>query len=142
MKNTEATLNKPELGQLEMYQREGLELFISDTGSVYASQSAIARMLGMQQGHLSSVLKHPLLPGDKDKEVGYSLKLPSANGIREQTLYGVSTIIALASRYNPSVNKHFAEMGATMYLYKLAGYSVAPVAPKTPTAIRFMGWWQ
>ena len=128
---TTNTLKKPELGQLVAYQREGLELFISDTGEVYASQSAIARMLGMQQGHLSSVLKHPLLPSSTHAEKGYSLKLPSANGIREQVLYGVSSIIALASRYNPAVNKRFAEMGATMYLYKLAGYKIEPLAPKT-----------
>ena len=136
MKTT--TLNKPELGQLEVYRRDGLELFISDTGSVYASQSAIARMLGMQQGHLSSVLKHPVLPTSDGKELGYSLKLPSSNGVREQTLYGVSTIIALASRYNPAVNQRFAEMGATVYLYKLAGYKVEPflepLAPSSETA--------
>ena len=125
------TLKKPELGQLIAYQREGLELFISDTGEVYASQSAIARMLGMQQGHLSSVLKHPLLPSSTHAEKGYSLKLPTTNGNREQMLYGVNTIIALASRYNPAVNKRFAEMGATLYLYKLAGYKIEPLAPKT-----------
>lgn len=132
---TNTTLMKPELGQLVAYQRDGLELFISDTREVYASQSAIARMLGMQQGHLSSVLKLPLLPGSTHAEKGYSLKLPSSNGIRDQVLYGVSTIIALASRYNPAVNKRFAEMGATLYLYKLAGYKVEPflepLAPKT-----------
>ena len=122
------TLKRPELGQLQAYQREGLELFISDTGAVYASQSAIARMLGMQQGHLSSVLKHPILASSPCKEIGYSLKLPTTQGNREQTLYGVSTIIALASRYNPAVNQRFAEMGATIYLYALAGYRVAPTA--------------
>ena len=135
---TTHTLKKPELGQLVAYQREGLELFISDTGEVYASQSAMARMLGMQQGHLSSVLKHPLLPSSTHSEKGYSLKLPTTNGVREQMLYGVGTIIALASRYNPAVNKRFAEMGATMYLYKLAGYKIEPrlepLAPKTETA--------
>ena len=119
---TVTTLARPELGQLEMYRRDDLELFILDTGAVFASQSAIARMLGMQQGHLSSVLKRPILAEDKVKEIGYTLKLESANGVREQTLYGVSTICKLASRYNQQFAIKMAEMGATLYLYKLAGY--------------------
>lgn len=131
---TTLTLKLPDLGQLAMYQQDGLELFISDSGAVYASQSAMARMLGMQQGHLSSVLKQPILPNCKEKEVGYKLKLPSASGIREQTLYGVSTIITLASRFNPSLATRFAEMGATVYLYKLAGYEVNPKVPISTTA--------
>jgi hypothetical protein len=125
------TVNKPELGKLESYQREGLELFISDTGAVFANQSAIARMLGMQQGHLSSVLKSKILPTSKGLEIGYTMKLPSAQGVREQTLYGVGTIIALASRYNSTVSRRFAEMGATMYLYGLAGYNIKPTKPNS-----------
>ena len=106
----------------QAYQNDGLELFIANDGSVSASQSAMARMLGMQQGHLSSVLKRPILPQSTKIEQGTLVKLPCATGTRDQLLYGVDTITTLAARFNPELSKRFAEMGATVYLYKLAGY--------------------
>lgn len=113
--------------QYQAYENDGLELFISKAnGEVKATQSALARMLGMQQGHLSSVLKRPLLPGSTNPEKSEIVKLQTADGtIRECTLYSVPTIITLAQRYNKDLAMRFAEMGATVYLYQLAGFKVS-----------------
>lgn len=133
---------RPELGKLQAYSKDDLELFISDLGEIYAAQSAIARMMNMQQGHLSSVLKRPL-EGETEPEAFYQVKLPSAKGTREQTLYGVGTICKLAMRYNKQLAAKFTDMGAKACLYQLAGYQMefkdrAPVVSDIQDSVNVM----
>lgn len=112
------------------FNNDNLELFISRaTGEVKSTQSGMARMLGMQQGHLSSVLKRPLTTTAISPEKAEIVRLPSANGSRECALYSVQTLITLAQRYNKDLAMKFAEMGATVYLYQLAGYKVEAKQP-------------
>lgn len=119
------------------YTKDGLELYIqNDSGKVYASQSAMARMLGLQQGHLSSVLQRastqaPEVVGDLVK-----VDLPTVAGMRNQTLYGVKTISAMAVKYCPTLAEKFTEMGATVYLYQLMGYKVTTDVTKDNSAVK------
>jgi hypothetical protein len=111
-----------------LYATGDVEVYIEDTGSVYTSQSAMARMLGMQQGHLSSVLKR----GDTVADM-VNVTVQTAKGTTAKvSLYGVNTLLNLAVKYCPTLAAKFAEMGATMYLYQIAGYKVAPKSPETP----------
>lgn len=120
------SLQKATQDRYVSYQRDELELFIDKvTGKVYASQSAMARMLKMQQGHLSSVL---LRTGKKPGTIidTVNVDLPSSDGVlRSHVLYGVPTISAMAVKYCPELAEKFTEMGATVYLYQMMGYKVS-----------------
>lgn len=119
------------------YNKEGLELYIqNDSGKVYASQSAMARMLGLQQGHLSSVLQRATVQKPDTVADVVKVDLPTANGMRNQTLYGVPTISAMAVKYCPALAEKFTEMGATVYLYQLMGYKVTTDVQQDNSAVK------
>lgn len=106
-----------------LYQNNDVEAYISDDGNVFTSQSAMARMLNMKQGHLSSVLKRADTVADM-----VNVPVVVASGkTANVSLYGVKTLLDLAIKYSPDLAMRFAEMGATMYMYQQVGYKVLPV---------------
>lgn len=103
---------------LTSYDRDGLELFIHNDGRVYASQSAMARMMNTSEGTLRAALNvRGILPALHTQVYG-------KDGFNDRKLHGVATIVTLAKKYNPALMDKFAEMGANVYLYQLAGYKV------------------
>lgn len=119
------------------YTKDGLELYIqNDSGKVYASQSAMARMLGLQQGHLSSVLLRASTQTPEVVADTVKVDLPTSAGMRNQTLYGVKTISTMAVKYCPTLAEKFTEMGATVYLYQLMGYKVTTDVQKDNSAVK------
>lgn len=109
--------------QYTLYKNDDLEAYISNEGRVYTSQSAMARMLQMQQGHLSSVLKRADTVADVVNIPVETVSGKTAN----VSLYGVKTLLDLAVKYSPELAVKFAEMGATMYMYQQVGYKILPV---------------
>ena len=123
----------------QLYKNADFEIYIAANGSVSASQSAMARMLGMQQGHLSSVLNRAVTSGDiSAPEVATVTIDPRKNTTAIVSLYDVATIRKMAIKYNPALADKFGEMGATVYLYQLAGYKVTPVTTDLVEPVEFL----
>jgi hypothetical protein len=111
---------------LTAYNKDGLELFIHTDGSVYASQSAMARMLNIPESTVRSAINaRDFLPVLHTQVVG-------AEGSNARKLHGVKTLTTLAKKYSPELLERFSEMGANVYLYQLAGYKVG-VKVEAPT---------
>lgn len=109
---------------LTKYNTDDFTLYIHNDGKVYWHQKAGARMLGMQQGHLSSILNRGSVKGES---LGQVLRFENAAqyGIEGESFYDVATLVTLAKLYSPKLAEKFMEAGANMYLYQLAGYKVA-----------------
>lgn len=111
---------------LTLYKENGLELFIHRDGSVYASQSAMSRMLEVPESTLRGVLSN------REFSSVVPLEAQTRVGGKQARLYPAKTLVTLARKYNPELSDKFSEMGATVYLYQLAGYKVRPVV-EAPT---------
>lgn len=114
---------------LSEYTKDGLEIFVHNDGSVYADLTAISRMVDMSQGAIYSYVVKTC--DWKNKAITH--KRQAENGLRPIDLYPVSVVVACAKKYSPTLMEKFAEMGAMVYLYKLAGYKMkVEVTPEKP----------
>ena len=121
--NNSMTFGDDYAAGLTKYDNNGLILYIHKDGQVYWTQSAGAKMLNMEQGHLSNYMNRNAI-----KDITFSpvlhAQLPTAKGLQGHNIYSVATLVTLAKKYNPNLADKFMEMGANVYLYQLAGYKV------------------
>lgn len=116
--NNSMTFGDDYAAGLTAYNKDGLELFIHNDGKVYASQSAMARMLGDNN---DSRVRRFIARHFSDVT---PLKIQTSQGFTRSSLYAVEVIVALVKECNPELMERFALMGANVYLYQLAGYKV------------------
>jgi hypothetical protein len=108
--------------KLERYEHNGLELVIDlDTGEVYASQSATARMCKVTETTIrkfvSSNQYSPLMT-----------EIPTAVGLRSSSLLDEDFIHKCISKYNPVFLVECSKCGLRVYLHQLAGFQVTSTA--------------
>jgi len=112
--------------ELQFISENGLELFIHNDGSVHAGQSAMGKMLDQHPTTLVRFMeKDPITYSSVTRT-----KYDSGSGLRSITLYPVETLVNLAFAFKPELAKEMCKMGATLYLYKLAGYKVKLAEPE------------
>ncbi len=113
---------------LSRYDQDGLELAINnETGEVFASISAVARMTDKQpslieknvNGKLKSVSKMTLVEA----------KLATTQGLRAVSLLNEDQILELVSKYKPTLLMQFAKVGLRLGLQQLVGYKVTSELP-------------
>lgn len=111
---------------------ENLELVIDqDTGEVYSSQAALARMCGVESTQIRR-----LIGGDTESlEIA---PIMTSNGDKQIKLYPESLILKAIVTYNPELAMKCMEAGLRLFLHGMAGYKyeIAPkVTPKQESVI-------
>lgn len=113
---------------LSVFNQDGLELVIDQkSGEVFASQSAIARMVGVDK---STVLRY-----FEGVAVITALKaqVMTAGGLQGVALYNEDAIFQAFAKYKPELLIQCAKAGVRLYLHHLAGYQFkAQTKPKSP----------
>lgn len=127
---SDITLHADYAAGLTAFNHSGLTLYIHDDGSVYWTQSAGAKMLNMEQGHLSNYLSRNAKTHITFAPVLHA-QLESGSGLRTHNIYSVATLVALAKIYNPELLERFSLAGAQVYLYRLAGYKLKAQASQS-----------
>jgi hypothetical protein len=116
---------------LNRYDKDGLELVINtETGEVFASISAVARMCDKTNSTINRYVN-----GELQTSAQISLlnaKILTATGLKTSALLNESQILEVINKYKPSLLIKFAQVGLRMFLHQLAGYEVKPVV-KTPS---------
>lgn len=108
----------------------GVELVINvNTGSAYATQAGYARMSGVQY---DTVRKRVERLSSSDKNTIEPAEIPTPKGIQTVTLLPAKTIYRWLIKDNPELASEMGEVGATIYLHKLAGYEVTSTAIVKP----------
>jgi hypothetical protein len=110
---------------LQPYSREaGLELLIdTETGAVYASQRALARMCEKDERTIRR------WKGAAQIEA-ISAEVPTEGGFQGAALYDESAIKRAILRYNPTLAEKMLDAGLRVFLYGMAGYQVKPQMPE------------
>jgi hypothetical protein len=103
---------------LARYDNDGLELIVDQSnGTVFASQSALARMCGVR---LKTIREW------RNKGVSQinviSAQVQTAGGMQGVSLFDEDAIFEAFNEYNPSLLIQCAKIGLRMYLHGLAGY--------------------
>jgi phage antirepressor YoqD-like protein len=117
------------LTNFERFDADGLELVVNTTtGLAYASISATARMLNLE----NIQVKRALEKGGYEN-VLITAEIPTAGGVQGGTkLVDSGTIFNLAIQYNIPLAKTMGAAGANLYLLKLAGYQTKIVEQTRP----------
>jgi phage antirepressor YoqD-like protein len=114
------------------FDSEGLELVVDTiTGNAYASKSATARMLEIDEKTVRNQVN------SSDKYSIITAQIPTAAGLRSSDLLPANAVFKLALKYHPLLAEAMGAAGANVYLLGLAGYKVEieqPTIPKTYAA--------
>ena len=106
---------------LERFEHQGLELVINtQTGECFASQSAIARMVGKEKAD-GGIRR--FLANFESK----STEIPTTGGLRQSQVFSEHAIYQAFLKYRPELLVKCAEAGIRLYLHKLAGYKFVSV---------------
>lgn len=100
--------------ELVFYDNDDLEMIVDkSTGEVFASQSAIARMIC-----------RPRDGGFRNFMARFSsimAEIPTGSGIRHGQIYDESAIYEVFAKYKPELLIQCAKVGIRVYLYRLGG---------------------
>lgn len=112
------------MSNLARFDRDGLELLIDEqTGEVFASMSATARMCGCEVTQIRQL-----------KGVSESLKtLPAKDKrgvVRDTKLLSEELIKKCIAKYNPDLLLKCVDAGLRVFLHSLAGYKYQMVQPE------------
>ncbi len=101
---------------------DGLQIVIDhQTGKVYASQSALARLIDK---HSQYVYNHEKSLIESSKKVdGLEAEILTAHGLRSSKLYGEDFIYSLLAKYKPELLVEAAKAGIRLFFHSVAGYS-------------------
>lgn len=103
----------------ERFESNELELVVNtDTGFAYASKSATARMLGVDEKTIRNQIN------SSDNYSTITAQIPTAAGLRSSDLLSSETVFKLALKYNIELAEKMGTIGANLYLLNLAGYKV------------------
>lgn len=115
--------------KLERYEQNGLELLINlENGSVFGTQSAIARMAEKKPTDRS-------IRSFLGKYPSVIVEVQTTSGIRSCRVYDEDAIFDTLETFNPSLILQSAKCGLRVYLHQLAGFQVNSTAlqPKDST---------
>ena len=112
----------------------GLQVVINhEDGSVWATQSAIARLIDKDavyvRNHEESMLRSGKPFTTFEAEIG------TVAGLRSGKLYDLRFISNIVLKYNPELYEQAAMAGLTVYFYGLAGYSPETAAQPAQRAL-------
>lgn len=112
---------------LQRYIKDNLELIVDlDTGEVFASQSAIARMVGKNESTIRYWITSQNI---STKRLG----IPTGTGLKTSQLLDESAIKQALAKYNPDLLLKCVDAGLRIYLHGLAGFKYeAKVDPRLP----------
>lgn len=110
---------------LKQYKSEefgGLEIVIDDdTGEVFASQRAIARLIDKHNEYVRRYA-NTYFEGDTNSSV-LTAEVLTAGGLQRDTLYDETFILSIIAKYKPDLLLKLAQTGLRLFFHKLAGYS-------------------
>ena len=110
------------LVQYNSEQFEGLQVVIDhQTGKVYATQSALARLIDKHSQYVYRHEKALVERGNKVDRLEAEVLTPG--GSQGSTLYGEDFIYSLLAKYKPDLLVQAAKAGIRVYFYGVAGYS-------------------
>lgn len=99
---------------------QNLELIINqDTGEVFASQSAIARMVNIPETSVRRWLKSV-----RHLSTPIISKIPTSNGFARATLHTEKIILEAFIKFRPEMVSKFNYAGMRLYLHHLAGFKI------------------
>jgi phage antirepressor YoqD-like protein len=123
------------MANLTRYYVDDLELVIDyDTNEVFASMSAVARMIDKGDVYVRRYVNGTSKNGTKMelKEA----QIPTNAGLRSATLLNEKQILEVICKYKPTLLMEFAQVGLRVYLHTLAGYKVTTTAVETPNEVQ------
>lgn len=107
---------------LTIFEQNGLELVINtETGEVFASQSALARMVGASRQAINKWITVNEIE-QKNAEIFTTTGLKTVNLVSEDAIYRAF------SKYKPELLVQCAKAGLRIYLHRLAGFEVTSSA--------------
>ena len=115
------------MSSLTRFDKDGLELIVdTSTGEVFASQSAMSRMVGVSETSIRKWITSNQIAVKK-------LETPTTTGVKTSNLLSEEAIYQALEKYNPSLLIQCAKVGLRIYLHGLAGYKyqVKPQVPQT-----------
>lgn len=109
---------------LTRFEKADLELIVNtETGEVFASQSAIARMVGVSETAIRKwIISNQITP--------ILAKIPTSTGVKTSNLLSEDAIYEAFAKYKSELLIKCAKVGIRVYLHRLAGYEVESSALK------------
>ena len=119
---------------------EGLQVVIDhQTGKVYATQSALARLIDKSD---SSVRFHEKMLLRSSQQVDkIEAEILTGAGLRSSQLYGEDFIYSLLAKYKPELLVQAAKAGLRLYFYSVAGYAPTMQSDPDPNQ-KYLGVWK
>jgi len=120
------------MSQLTQFKTDdGIEVIINqETGEAFASAAGYSRMSGAKKTTISKRLKG-LNPTERNRG-----EVQTPGGIQGVELIPASLCFKWAIKDNPGLAEKMGEVGATVFLHKLAGYEVTSTATSQPSVDR------
>jgi hypothetical protein len=116
------------MSNLQVFNNDGIELVIdSETGEAFATQSGYARMSGLSKQAVSKRIQGVNQVDIKTAEI------VTDGGLQGVNLIPAKTVFKWLIKDNPELAEKMGEAGATVFIYKLAGYE--PNAPQVNQSI-------
>ena len=112
--------------------QDGLEFHIDEKGDIFASVSAMARMIDKENIYVRRHVDALLQRGDKLDVLEAETLTPQ--GLRMGTFYGENFIVSLLEKHKPSLLIKMARLGLRLFVYELVGYSQVKEQPSLPPA--------
>lgn len=115
------------MANLTRFENDGLELVIDiETGEAFATQSAYSRMSNVAKNTISMRVK------GVQSDLIKSAEILTPGGLQGVQLIPAKLVFQWLIKDNPELALAMGEVGATVYLHKLAGYTVTSSAIETP----------
>jgi hypothetical protein len=118
----------------------GLMIVIDHTtGNVYATQSALARLIDKHSQYIYRHEKALIEGGTKVDRLEAEVVTPG--GLQGSTLYGEDFIYSLLAKYKPDLLVQAAKAGIRLYFYNVAGYVPTMTQDPDPNQ-KYLGAWK
>ncbi|MGL5079769.1 MAG: hypothetical protein ACRDBG_28565, partial [Waterburya sp.] len=109
--------------KLQKIDRDGLELVVNlEDGAVYASQSAVARIVDRNESTIRSFVT------SRDFQLK-SAEVPTSTGIKTSRLLDESQLLLVIQEYKPELLIQCAKAGLRLFLHGLAGFQYSASTP-------------